>query len=376
MTYFRHHKRDWNDNDCVRNHCGYSRYKCGQPEETPSNEVLVSFGSEGQPEHYLYQNEALADQFGGDVVALDNTPDNVTGGIFTANDPNVDEQYSSDVAYDEAYFFSAFGWNIVKNISVAVSGDKSILFTVDNFVHADMDFSQVRNDVELRILDAKRSNVVTGCGDDIINITSASNSDYWSNTHKIETGAGDDIVTIGYGEEALLHYTPVNFIDGRLTSVEVDLGKGNDTFKALDGVLSEDTIFGGKGNDTISTGNGDDTIEGGKDKACIFEICDDFYWLLAGGDTLEGGAGADTFIYNTYEETTRWGKQKDDGFDHILDFSDEDVLVLNLQDGDVVETQEATVGSFGGFHNGTMVSINGEAAVFLEDYTNASEIFV
>ena len=339
-----------------------------------ANDVLVSFGSEGQEIHYAVQNSDLAGDFGlgGEIVAAGSIPQNVSGGAFGPADPLIDEAYTTISSYDEAFRFVAAGWNIVKNINVKASGDESILFIADNFVHADMDFSEVTNDVHLKVFDGKRGNYVTGEGNDTVELTTATNSGYWSNTHKIMTGEGDDIVLIDNGDSDIVHTTIVNFTDGRFTIVEADLEEGDDVFGSDNDVKTMDIVDGGKGNDTIDTGYGEDIIEGGEDRGVIVQDDDALYTLLAHGDVLAGGEDADTFIYTSGDGFGYIG----DGFDHILDFADEDVLVMNLQAGDVVDTEIATVQTINGDLTGAIVTVNGEAAVFLEDFTNTSEIFV
>lgn len=342
-----------------------------------SNTVKVGFSNSGQAAHYVVENNALSSEFGvAHILGAASVTANVTGGAIT--DPysvdggTVNGMYTPIGSYDEAYRFNAIGWNKVKNVTVTAEGDDSILFIADNFVHADMDFSKVNNDVDLRIYDVKRGNYWTGDGDDRILVTTASNEATWSNTHKISTGAGDDIVTIDKGDANMIATTGVNDVSGKYSIVEADLGEGNDIFRSNNNVASRDIVKGGKGNDTIYTGAGDDTLYGGEDSGVVVTLSDTLYRILAEGDVLFGGTGKDKFVYQAGDGFGFIG----DGFDHIVDFEDHDVLELLLNPGDTVETHIATVQTAAGDLTGTMVTINNEASVFLENYTNEANIFV
>lgn len=362
------------------------------------NTVTVGFSNNGQSSHYVVDNALLASELNvGAILGSTFISENVTGGVLSppytipgttvAAGGDVEAEYITTSSEDEAYKFETDGWNKVKNITVKGDGDNAILFIADNFVHADVDFSGITETVELRIFDAKRGNYLTGDGDDRIEITSATNKSglpdlqndntVWSNTHNINSGDGNDIVILKKGDDALLTTSIVNTTDGRYTTVNADLGDGNDVYSSTSGALrTMDNVDGGNGNDSIFTGAGDDIIKGGKDIGILFEIDDALYELLAQGDRLSGGKGSDEFIYNAGDGFGLIG----DGFDHILDFEDADVLTLFLQNvGDTVKTELVTLQTTASDLTGTMVSINGNASVFLEDYTsipNIVDIFV
>ena len=360
------------------------------------NTVTVGFSNNGQSSHYVVDNTFLASELAvGAILGSTFITKNVTGGVLdspyaipettVAVGGNVVADYIATSSEGEAYKFEADGWNKVKNITVEGDGVNAILFIADNFVHTDIDFSGVTETVELRIFDAKRGNYLTGDGDDRIEITSATNMSgpppnpdninaVWSNIHNINSGDGDDIVILGKGDDALIATSIVNTTDGRFTTVNADLGNGDDVYSSTSGALrTMDNVDGGSGNDSIFTGAGDDIIKGGGDNGTLFEISDALYELVAEGDRLFGGTGSDEFIYNAGDGFGLIG----DGFDHILDFEDADVLTLFLQNvGDTVETELVTLQTTASDVTGTMVSINGSASVFLEDYTNIVDIFV
>ena len=387
MTYSRHsrhgcHKfKDW---------CSWK--------SKPDNEVEISFTNAGLSDHYVVENTHLASELGvASVLGSPTVSDNVTGGdiedtyiVPTSADNSignpdggiVEASYSKGWCYKEQYYLKAEGWNDTKNVSVAVSGEKSIKFVVDNFVQADMDFSGVDANVFLAALDTKRGNYLTGDGNDIIKITSATNSTIWSGTHKIKTGAGNDKVIIKDGDEDLVDSTIVTFVDGHFTTVEASLEEGNDLFYArdaetrdiVDGGTGNDRLYGGGGDDELYGGSGrdklygdagDDYLTGGEDNGSAVDLGAGVYDLIARGDKLSGGDGADHFVYET-----------GDGFDHIIDFEDADVLDLLLSGTDTFSTEAATLQTNHGDLTGTMVTVNGDAAVFLENFFNDAEIFV
>ncbi len=348
-----------------------------------ANNVTVSFSNDGNSGLYVVNNNDLANDFDiTNVLGVAAITENVSGG---AVDPTyvvpatavsapvsgtVGGDYTTVASTDEAYKFVAEGWNQAKNISVVASGDDSILFIADNFVHADMDFSDVNNTVELRIYDGKRGNYITGSGDDRIEITTATNNKGWTNKHNVQTGDGDDIVIINNGDSSLIGETIVKVTNGSLTTIEADLGNGNDVYVSDNNVRTKDYVFGGKGEDTIYTGMGNDILEGGEDRGVIAELSPNLYDLIAKGDTLFGGEGVDTFKYTSADGFGLLG----DGFDHIVDFENHDILDLTLQGTDVVTTDLATVQTIDGDMIGTMVSINSEASIFLEDFFTAPTI--
>lgn len=353
-----------------------------------SNTVSIGLSNNGQSTHYVVDNTSLAAELGillADVLGSTAISQNVTGGLLSSPyvvpssvlspGGNVIADYTSVSTYDEAYQFVAEGWNKVKNITIQASGNESILFIADNFVQGDLDFSGVMNDVELRLLDSKRSNILSGEGDDIVRVTTATNSSDWSNLHNIHTGDGDDLVVIGKGDESLIPTTIVNYVDGLYTTVAADLGTGSDTYSSAEfGLKTMDHVHGGRGSDTIYTGDGDDILYGDSDFGSVFKVADGEYNLVSKGDFLSGGAGHDEFHYNIGDG---FGIVSD-GFDHILDFGTDDVLILDLLTGsDTVTTENATLHTTSGDLSGVMVLINDDASVFLQDYTGStSEIFV
>jgi len=161
-------------------------------------------------------------------------------------------------------------WNSVKNASV-VSDDAERL-TLSGFVHADVVLGD-GGDSFVALLGAKRGNVVTGDGDDVVAVEVATNGSAWVNEFRIATGAGEDIVTIraldvaaraaaGDATFAATANGAGAFAgDDAGTRVILDLGTGDDVFLGLG--MSRDEVAGGAGADVIAAGRGEDVLAGG-----------------------------------------------------------------------------------------------------------------
>ncbi|MDA0967529.1 MAG: hypothetical protein O2970_11310 [Proteobacteria bacterium] len=356
-----------------------------------SNSITVGFSNAGTSQHYVLENQSFANQLGvSTVLASSSVTDNVSGGALS--DPYYvpetewsipggfveAEFFNKFGSTDEAFFFRAEGWNKVKDVSIVAEGDALINMTVDNFVHADLDFSNVDNEVTLNILDGKRGNYKTGDYNDKIRISSATNDSGWSNKHVVDSGAGDDVIVVFKGDNSLIYSTIVNYTDGHLTTFDVRMGSGNDVFYSAVGFSSMDYVHGDDGNDIIASGGGNDKIFGdagndvligGEDTGQINEIAENEYELINNeyelinyGDILSGGVGSDVFYW-----------QPGDGFDYITDFSESDVLIIDSED--FVETAVATVHTDSGDFTGLMISVNNIESLFLQDYFNDTDIF-
>ncbi len=99
--------------------------------------------------------------------------------------------------------------------------------------------------------------VITGCQNDILNLSS-------DDVHVVSSGSGADQVATGDGPD------------------NIDLGDGNDYATAGGG---NDTVVGGSGFDQINLGAGDDSAMGGTESDMIAGN--------EGRDTIDGGPGPD-----------------------------------------------------------------------------------
>lgn len=191
-----------------------------------------------------------------------------------------------------AHSFDVTGqWRTVKNVSAYSSSAETVSF--DGFVHVDVRVGQIgHHDSHVSIYAAKRANVITGAGDDTVDIYTANNignvSDY-----RITTGNGDDVVVIHPFDIAAARVSdPVTYgvtggpamlqvFDGSQSNVYANLGNGNDTFV---GLASKDYVQGGQGGDLLIGNGGDDRLDGGSDR--------DFLYGGAGNDFLNGGTNS------------------------------------------------------------------------------------
>lgn len=119
----------------------------------------------------------------------------------------------------------------------------------------------------------------------------------------------NDVLALGAGDDR---------INSRLGDDTSDGGAGNDILRGASG---DDTLLGGADNDVLRGNSGDDRIEGGAGND-----------VLKGGlgaDVLLGGEGADRFVFSGWQAAPK------DGFDRILDFSQEqgDTIDLSGFDG-------------------------------------------
>lgn len=152
-------------------------------------------------------------------------------------------------------------WNLVKNMQVTSDGAQQLY--VDGIVHVDAQIGVATTDDSYLFLNGvKRANVITGGGDDTVEVRMTV-YDYsaYSDDFRINTGAGDDFVRLGGldvdAELAQGDTTYSNWLaTGRplITTGEnqrsfIDLGAGNDRFV---GYASNDHVIGGVDAGTLS----------------------------------------------------------------------------------------------------------------------------
>jgi Ca2+-binding RTX toxin-like protein len=226
-------------------------------------------------------------------------------------------------------------WNSVKNGTfVAVQAET---VTMSGFVHADVVLGG-GGDSAVRLLGAKRGNVVTAEGDDVISIEVATNGAAWVNEFRVNAGAGFDLVTVGALDIAAAAATDATFAStanraGAFTGTDAGtlviaaLGDGDDRFVGL-----------GLSRDKVSGESGDDILIGGK-----------------GADILAGGAGEDIFLFAL-----------GDGDDRIDDFTiGEDRIIFN--DLDIAKIEAVLDGA--AVQGGGTLLTYGDSSIFLVGVT-------
>jgi hypothetical protein len=131
-------------------------------------------------------------------------------------------------------------WNSLKTLSINdADGGK---YQVSNFVVVDVDLKV--NNSEIEIVDAKRGNVFTGNGSDVVaieaktNASSSSGGGSSANKFVINTGGGDDTISVVGA--------------GGYSRVDIKAGEGNDKIVLAD--LAAGKVDGGAGSDFIDLG--------------------------------------------------------------------------------------------------------------------------
>lgn len=233
-------------------------------------------------------------------------------------------------------------WNSVKNIEI--SSDTAGNITVNNFVHTDVNLGE-GGDSSVIINGAKRGNITTAGGNDVVEVNAQTNNAGWSNDFNIDTGAGDDTITVN-GDKGVTGFNidagddnDAVTITGDYLESNVHLGKGSDSFTGGDG---NDFVQGGSGADIIHGGGGDDVLAGGVNRDELYG--DD------GNDTLKGGASSDRLFGGAGNDILDGGSGEND----ILTGGEgNDMYIIRAGDG------HTTITDFGGVGGGG----NGESAL-------------
>jgi len=183
-------------------------------------------------------------------------------------------------------------WNATGQKEVSIDAVNSNV-TLTNFVDVDVDLSTSDLGVSTDVLNAKRGQIETGSGDDVVNVSVQTNSSGWSNTFDIDTGAGNDTITMQ------------NVLNSKYTMFDIDAGTGDDTID-VSSISANDSIFdsayersllGGSGKDNITGSQGNDYIDGG-----------------TGADTIAAGKGNDIVTFDSNDISVDGG----DGFDALV----------------------------------------------------------
>ncbi|MFO6423116.1 calcium-binding protein [Motilimonas sp. KMU-193] len=239
------------------------------------------------------------------------------GEIFYANEDYQGGTLNALVIND-AYGVNATSfvqWNDrgTKEIKIDAS-DKNIL--VHNFVDVDINAQDSTNGLTVQVTHAKRGEIETGAGDDVVHISLFSNNTNWVNQFNVSTNAGNDRLTIDHLQNT------------QFTAFYIDTGTGDDNVD-LSSVhaqanvnLANRIIELGEGNDTLIASQGNDVINGG-----------------LGADKLQAGYGDDTVLFDANDQSVDGGE----GFDALVTQHEHSNVVLD----DRVSGFEAVVGGQG-----------------------------
>jgi len=176
-----------------------------------------------------------------------------------------------------------------------------------------------------------------GDGDDVAD--GQGNHDYLDGRGGNDTlsgGDGDDHLHGGEGDDLLSGDDGNDLVYGYIGDDDMSGGTGDDLLHGGDG---NDHVYGGDGDDELLGGHGDDTLIGGAGRDMIQgsegdDVIDGVTGeTIAERDYLNGSEGQDRLIGNDGDVMS--GGADSDQFEitsgtvSIMDYSDEDVLVLN-----------------------------------------------
>ncbi|BAZ50193.1 hemolysin-type calcium-binding protein [Nostoc sp. NIES-4103] len=182
--------------------------------------------------------------------------------VLNAGDGN-DTIYASDGSLGVEQIDGGQGFDYLSLDNSAATSNLSVTYT--NSTNG-----TVSNGTTFKNIESLR--LITGSGNDTINVTVAGNAIIYGNggNDSITTGNGNDNLSGGAGNDTLNAGADNDALYG---------GAGNDSLNAGAG---NDFLDGGDGNDVINGGNGDDEI--------------DYGGILAspGVDTIDGGLGNDS----------------------------------------------------------------------------------
>jgi uncharacterized protein (TIGR03118 family) len=212
---------------------------------------------------------------------------------------------------------------------------------VANFVDVRLDLGNAgRTDLAVTVVGARRGAVETAAGNDVIDWVFHSPARSFVETARVDAGAGDDVVRATTAarstlDQALLADNPLpgnggrwnaNY-GGRFSTLEVDLGEGDDRAEAtdvrlvarggegndqLDGGMRDDDLSGDAGRDRINGRSGDDAISGGEGNDVLTGSTGaDSLFGDAGNDFLDGGEDDDVLVGGDGNDILKGGAGRD-----------------------------------------------------------------
>lgn len=174
-------------------------------------------------------------------------------------------------------------------------------------------------------------------------------------------GEDDDVLSGDEGDDLVYGYVGDDDMSGGAGDDEMTGGDGNDHIYGGDG---NDELLGGHGADTLIGGAGRDMIQGSEGDDVIDGVTGE---TTAERDYLNGSEGQDRLIGNDGDVMS--GGADSDQFEitsgtvSIMDYTDEDVLILNYEDDAPDLTTQTT-------DNGIMLLANGTPVAALYGLTS------
>ena len=176
----------------------------------------------------------------------------------------------------------------------------------------------------------------------------------------VHGGAGDDTVSGDGGDDLVYGYIGDDDMSGGTGDDKLHAGDGDDVIKGGSG---NDELLGGHGDDTLIGGAGTDNMQGSEGNDVLDGVTGED---IAEKDYLNGSDGQDTLIGNDGDVMS--GGADADRFEitggtvSIMDYADDDLLVLNYE-GNVPElTTQSTA-------DGTILLANGAPVASLYGVT-------
>ncbi|SFI38664.1 calcium-binding protein [Albimonas pacifica] len=137
-----------------------------------------------------------------------------------------------------------------------------------------------------------------GGGDDVYRAQRRPDDHLW-----VDGGQGDDRLIGSRGADALSGWLDSDLLEGRGGADSLDGGSGDDVVRAGNGAdlvhggVDDDRLLGGEGHDALHGDDGDDRLVGGDGRDALFGGADDDALLgSSGDDELFGGEGSDRLL--------------------------------------------------------------------------------
>ncbi len=197
-------------------------------------------------------------------------------------------------------------WNSVKSVRLTGSAEDLAgrQITMSNIVHVDVRLSDkdADADVWLNVQGAKRGDIVTDDGHDVITVGVASNGGNWSEEFVVNTRGGNDQITFTPADAGSVRGSMPTIFDGHTSVIKIYGEEGNDRLD-VSALKAAVTLSGGEGDDTLLGGEGSNRLHGGDGQDVLVGI--------AAGDSLYGGDGADS-ITSSGVNSIVYGQDGDD----------------------------------------------------------------
>jgi Ca2+-binding RTX toxin-like protein len=156
----------------------------------------------------------------------------------------------------------------------------------------------IKNGTSFR--DIENIEILSGSGNDTVNVTAAnvSTTDYYAGSiftgmgnDSITSGAGNDYIDGGTGNDTLIFGTASNTINLSLTAIQ-NTDEGSDIIRSIENITAgdgDDTLIGSSASNQLNGENGNDSLSG--------DNGNDTLWGGQGNDVLRGDSGADTAVF-------------------------------------------------------------------------------